>query len=500
MMTIYNINLGIGWASSGVEYAQSYRANSFRSLNMPAKFIFKEMILNENIQHFTKNLGYSDEEIIWLYQFFTDLKVSKTTVTIHQILNKIGQYRHYERQGKIGKIIIQDNYYVTVYFVNEQDDFVHKVEYVTKGCLVRKDYYTYTRQLSEYFSPKDNQAKIYLRRFFNEDGSVAFEEMHSESGSIHYRIGKDIFYSIDELMMYFVQKLQLTKDDIVIIDRSEGVAPAVFKHKGDAKVGVIVHAEHFNESATDDDTILWNNYYEYVFQNYKYVDFYVCATQVQRQILLNQFKKYLNVEPTIYAIPVGSLDQLTYPTEQRRAYSLMTASRLAGEKHIDWIISAVILAKESIPELTLDIYGEGGQRQRLETLIQENNASDYIRLRGHHTLQNVYQQYEVYVSASTSEGFGLTLLEAIGSGLAMIGLDVPYGNQTFIKDNGYLLQSSIDQTIDIINEMADAIIELYQSNTLPQKHQASYDVAEPYLTKHVEQLWKNLVQKELSHD
>lgn len=24
---VYNFNLGIGWASSGVEYAQSYRAN-----------------------------------------------------------------------------------------------------------------------------------------------------------------------------------------------------------------------------------------------------------------------------------------------------------------------------------------------------------------------------------------------------------------------------------------------------------------------------------------
>ena len=25
-MVVYNINLGIGWASSGVEYAQAYRA------------------------------------------------------------------------------------------------------------------------------------------------------------------------------------------------------------------------------------------------------------------------------------------------------------------------------------------------------------------------------------------------------------------------------------------------------------------------------------------
>ena len=42
-MTIYNINLGIGWASSGVEYAQAYRAGIFRSLNLPSKFIFTDM-------------------------------------------------------------------------------------------------------------------------------------------------------------------------------------------------------------------------------------------------------------------------------------------------------------------------------------------------------------------------------------------------------------------------------------------------------------------------
>ena len=29
MMTIYNVNLGIGWASSGVEYAQLYRVKAF---------------------------------------------------------------------------------------------------------------------------------------------------------------------------------------------------------------------------------------------------------------------------------------------------------------------------------------------------------------------------------------------------------------------------------------------------------------------------------------
>lgn len=32
-MTIYNFNKGIGWASSGVEYAQAYRSNIFKKIS-----------------------------------------------------------------------------------------------------------------------------------------------------------------------------------------------------------------------------------------------------------------------------------------------------------------------------------------------------------------------------------------------------------------------------------------------------------------------------------
>ena len=48
---IYNFNLGIGWASSGVEYAQSYRAAMLRNIGAEAKFIFTDMIPSENIEH-----------------------------------------------------------------------------------------------------------------------------------------------------------------------------------------------------------------------------------------------------------------------------------------------------------------------------------------------------------------------------------------------------------------------------------------------------------------
>ena len=55
---IYNFNLGIGWASSGVEYAQIYRARMFRNIGVDAKFVFTDMFPSENMEHMTKNIGY----------------------------------------------------------------------------------------------------------------------------------------------------------------------------------------------------------------------------------------------------------------------------------------------------------------------------------------------------------------------------------------------------------------------------------------------------------
>ncbi len=152
-------------------------------------------------------------------------------------------------------------------------------------------------------------------------------------------------------------------------------------------------------------------------------------------------KKYYGVTPCVYTIPVGSLPELKYPSSTRKPYSLITASRLASEKHVDWICKAVIQAHSEVPEVSLDIYGEGGEREKLETIIRDNNASDYIHLMGQHDLSEVYQNYEAYIAGSTSEGFGLTLMEAVGGGLPIIGFDVRYGNPTFIRngENGYLI-------------------------------------------------------------
>ena len=60
-MTVYNIKLGIGCASSGVEYDKAYRAKIFRQMGQEAKFVFMDLILGDNIEHMTSKIGFSDD-------------------------------------------------------------------------------------------------------------------------------------------------------------------------------------------------------------------------------------------------------------------------------------------------------------------------------------------------------------------------------------------------------------------------------------------------------
>lgn len=76
---------------------------------------------------------------------------------------------------------------------------------------------------------------------------------------------------------------------------------------------------------------------------------------------------------------------------------MISASRLANEKHIDWLVKAVIVAKRQVPELTFDIYGEGSEKTRLRKIIDTHRAQDYIRLLGHVKLDEIYTDYELFL-------------------------------------------------------------------------------------------------------
>lgn len=496
---IYNFNLGIGWASSGVEYAQAYRAKLLRAIGAETKFVFTDMFPKENIQHMTENIGFMDSEILWLYTYFTDCKIAPVSYTLKDVEKSIGtQEFTFSRSGKTAKYVFPgENNFYTVYMVDEISDRVHRLEIVSAGKLIRKDYFTYCRVYSEYYAPLDKKAHLYQRRFFNEDGTVAYEEI-IDGDSVMYQFPDRLLCSKEELVGYMVSSLGLTEEDVVIIDRSTGIGPAIIRNATPARIGSVIHAEHFSESASDEEYIRWNNYYEYVFSQHEYIDFYIASTDDQNRLVREQFEKYKGVTPNVVTIPVGSLKELKYPDKKRKKHSLITASRLAVEKHVDWIVEAVAEARKTIPDITLDIYGKGKEGTALKELIEKLGCSRYVRLCGQQQLDEVYKNYEAYISGSTSEGFGLTLMEAVGSGLPIIGFDVRYGNQNFIDDgqNGFIIP--VHDKMDAkerITKLAECIIRLFKEADMEEFHEHSYKKAQDYLTTEVAAKWAALMKQ-----
>ncbi len=487
---IYSIHHYNYWLKGGVEMGLAHRAKIFRNLGLDAKFVFATTFPEHNIWDETEQMGFLDSEVLWMYGFFTDCKPSPVTYTLEQLENTFGEEDYiFSRDGMTAKYQFPDlNAYYVVFLTDEISDFVHRVVMVSNGCLVRKDYYTYCRIYTEYFTPVNGQAYLYQRKFFNEDGSIAYEEL-AEGGTILYKFPDRLLYSREELAGYMMSGLQLTEEDVVLIDGEWGFIDktAFIQSAFPARIGFIAHLNHFKFS--DEDFILWNEAYESVFSHPEKISFFVTNTEVQSKLLKEQLQYYKGIDCRVETIPVACLDKIRRPRKARKKYSLMTAGRFEADKRTGWAVEAAVMARKEIPELTLDIYGEGEERDKLQKLIDELNCSGYVRLCGFQKLDDIYQNYEAYVSASYGETFGITLLEAIGFGLPVVGFDSPYGIQNFVDEGGNGFRIS-DMSV---SGLADGIIRLFKEADLEAFRKHSYKKARRYLETEVEKKWREIL-------
>lgn len=487
---IYNFHHFYYWLKGGVETGQAYRAKVFRSLGLDARFVFATTFPERNIQHETAYLGFQDSEVMWMYGLFTDCRVSPVTYTLERLEEGFDEDSYdFSRDGSTVTYHFSNaGVYYTVFMTDEENDLVHRVEMISGGCLIRKDYYTYCRIYSEYYIPVNGQARLYLRRFFNEDGSAAYEEM-IDGENVIYKFSDQLFDSREELVGEMMSRLKLTEDDLVLIDVEPGMIEkaAFIQNAAPARIGLIMHADHFWNY--DEEHVLWYGIYEYAFSHPEKISFFITNTDAQSTLLREQFRRYKGVEPVIHTIPVTGLDRLRYPQKDRRKHALISVGRLAPEKRMNQVIEAVVMARKDVPDLSLDIYGEGGEEAGLRELIGRLDCGGYVRLCGFQKLEDVYQEYEAYVSASYVETLGITLLEAIGSGLPIVSYDIRYGAQMFIDEgeNGYKVP------YEDVDALAKGIVRLFTEADLEAFQNHSYQKAESYLNKEVEKKWRDLL-------
>ena len=105
----------------------------------------------------------------------------------------------------------------------------------------------------------------------------------------------------------------------------------------------------------------------------------------------------------------------------------------------------------------MDIYGDGEDRGKLESLIKDLSMDNRIFLKSQ--TDDIFKEFkssQFCVISSDFEGFSLVLIEAMGCGLPVVSTACPYGPQELIEDGitGILSDLEVDSLAQKIEWMA----------------------------------------------
>jgi glycosyltransferase involved in cell wall biosynthesis len=141
---------------------------------------------------------------------------------------------------------------------------------------------------------------------------------------------------------------------------------------------------------------------------------------------------------------------------------ITTVGRLVDLKDHPTLIRAFARVRES-HEATLQIVGAGPNKDRLAALAGELEVSEDVLLLGwHDDPYSVLQESDIFVLSSTTEGFGIVLVEALACGLPAVSTDCKGGPREILEDGS----SGLLVPVGDPEPMAAAILRLIEDEGL----------------------------------
>ncbi|MBS1838571.1 MAG: glycosyltransferase [Actinobacteria bacterium] len=166
----------------------------------------------------------------------------------------------------------------------------------------------------------------------------------------------------------------------------------------------------------------------------------------------------------------ADLDAATPGVEQKLArirdaswegpWRLVTVGRLTENKNQQTIVRAMARVADKGIDATLDIYGDGPLRSRLESLAAELGIGDLVTFRGsvdHGEVMAAFGRADLNLLSTRQEGFGKVLLEGMVHGVVPIFGESPVAGEI----SGHGRRGTVVPPDDD-ERMAQAIIDLTQ--------------------------------------
>ena len=131
------------------------------------------------------------------------------------------------------------------------------------------------------------------------------------------------------------------------------------------------------------------------------------------------------------------------PLKNKRFISVGRLSKEKGYMDLLKLYHKIVM---DYPDWTLDIVGDGLEREHLEEYIHNHSLEDKVTLhgfQGKEYIDSLLHKASLYLMTSYTESFGIVLIEAMSHGLPCIAYDSAEGAREIILsgENGYLIKN-----------------------------------------------------------
>jgi colanic acid/amylovoran biosynthesis glycosyltransferase len=146
----------------------------------------------------------------------------------------------------------------------------------------------------------------------------------------------------------------------------------------------------------------------------------------------------------MYIVHCGVDPDLFTPVDhQGLGLNLLYLGRLAAVKGLPILFESIAQLKTFFPELCLNLIGDGPERAKLASMVQELGIQDNVKFLGYKSQAQVREQLQKtdrYVLPSFAEGVSVSLMEAMAAGVPVVTTQIAGVNELVANgESGYIV-------------------------------------------------------------
>lgn len=211
-------------------------------------------------------------------------------------------------------------------------------------------------------------------------------------------------------------------------------------------------------------SFLYKRLVQYVF---KRADWMTAMADHMKEVMIGLGAEPSKVDTVIFGIDT-ELFHDRGRTLSNDAFVITSTRNLEPVYNIPLLLEAVVRVRSQIPELRVELIGQGSLKEQLQQQVHVLQLDDCVNFLGRvpqSVIAEALRRTHLFISTSLSDGNNVSLNEAMACGAFCIATDIPANRQWLINgENGYLVPTDDPEIL------ATRILEVYRNyNKMSEK-------------------------------